>query len=101
MTRALPGVAGDIKRDTLDGGHHAGTIHVNDNDTRLNDRSTVASEDPGEAVEGSPAAGGKAPRRAYSPPTVRCLGSIVELTLGIGGSNVDHGQGQPAKNGIG
>lgn len=75
--------------------------HVNDNDTRLNDRTEGAFEESGEAVEGSPAAGGPVPRKAYSPPTVQCLGSIVELTLGIGGSNVDHGQGQPAKNGFG
>lgn len=40
-------------------------------------------------------------RKPYRAPAVTPLGNIVTLTLGMGGSKIDNGQGQPTKNGIG
>jgi hypothetical protein len=40
-------------------------------------------------------------RKRYSPPELRRLGKVTELTQGVGGSNFDAGQNSNSKVGAG
>jgi hypothetical protein len=47
------------------------------------------------------AAGEKKARKPYRKPDLVKYGKLAQLTAGIGGSNMDHGQGAKTKKGSG